>query len=73
MTTNEHPNANMFILNTLSSDIFSNIKQTRKNFIFHLLMFYLGIKGKINFLQLARFSRYCEQYFRINFENIFNF
>jgi len=36
-------------------------------------MCYLSIKGKINFLQLSRFSEYCEQYFRINFENRFNF
>ena len=36
-------------------------------------MCYLSIKGKINFLQLSRFSEYCEQYFRIDFENRFNF
>lgn len=73
MKTSEHPNANNLINNILSSSVFSNVKQTRKRFILHLLMCFLSIKGKINFLQLARFSRQCEQYFRINFENIFNF
>ena len=33
----------------------------------------MSIKGKINFLQMGRFSDKCEQYFRINFENKFNF
>jgi hypothetical protein len=33
----------------------------------------LSIKGKINFLQLLRFSTFCEQFFRIYFENRFNF
>jgi len=33
----------------------------------------LSIKGRINFLQLSRFSEHCEQYFRINFEKKFNF
>lgn len=33
----------------------------------------LSIKDRINFLQIARLSEYCEQYFRIKFENKFNF
>jgi hypothetical protein len=36
-------------------------------------MSYLSIKGKINFLQLSRFSEFCEQYFRIHFQNVFPF
>lgn len=34
---------------------------------------FLSIKDRIKFLQFSRFSKYCEQYFRINFENKFNF
>jgi hypothetical protein len=73
MYTSEYPNIKSIIINTLEGSRFSNLKQARKQFIIILLMSYLSIKGKINFLQLSRFSRYCEQYFRIHFENIFAF
>jgi hypothetical protein len=33
----------------------------------------LSIKGKINFMQLGRFSPYCEQTHRIQFEQKFDF
>ena len=41
------------------------------NFIINALTCFSSIKGKINFLQMERFSDQCEQYFRINFENKF--
>lgn len=33
----------------------------------------MSIKDRINFLQLARYTDYCEQFFRIHFENKFDF
>jgi hypothetical protein len=33
----------------------------------------MSIKGKINFLQMQRYTEKCEQYFRIHFENRLNF
>jgi hypothetical protein len=57
----------------LYSNEFSALKESRKQFILNVLLCFLSIKGRINFLQLSRFSKYCEQYFRINFENKFNF
>jgi hypothetical protein len=38
-----------------------------------ILLLFLSIKGKINFLQLSRFSGKCEQRFRYFFESSFNF
>lgn len=54
--------------------MFLTLKESRKQFIANVLLLFLSIKkGRINFLQLSRFSENCEQYFRINFENKFNF
>lgn len=40
---------------------------------FLILMLFLSIKGRINFLQLERFSGFCEQRFRYFFERSFDF
>jgi len=73
MSINKHPNAILLIYNTLESESFLTLKESRKQFIANVLLLFLSIKGRINFLQLSRFSENCEQYFRINFENKFNF
>jgi hypothetical protein len=73
MSISEYPNAKYIIINILKSDKFSKLKEVRKQFIIKVLMSFLSIKGRINFLQLSRFTQHCEQYFRINFENKFNF
>jgi len=73
MAINEYQNAKYLIINVLDSISFSRLKEARKRFILTILLSFLSIKGRINFLQLSRFSNYCEQYFRINFENKFNF
>lgn len=61
------------IYNALSGDAFSEMKHLRKNFIAQTLWLFASIKGRINFLQLERFSRFCEQYFRIGFQMKFDF
>lgn len=61
------------IYSVLFDSIFDNVKDCRKRFIVNALKLFASIKGKINFLQMQRFSGKCEQYFRINFENKFNF
>lgn len=73
MSINKHPNAIYLIYITLESEMFLTLKESRKQFIANVLLLFLSIKGRINFLQLSRFSENCEQYFRINFENKFNF
>lgn len=40
---------------------------------FFIVMLFLSIKGRINFLQLERFSGFCEQRFRYFFEQSFDF
>ena len=57
----------------LEKSVFDCLKDCRKKFIVNALCLFAGIKGKINFLQMQRFCEKCEQYFRINFENRFNF
>jgi len=61
------------IISILKNDIFRTMNKARKHFIFTVLLQILSIKGKINFLQLARYSSVCEQTFRINFEKEFDF
>ena len=73
MTDNSYPNVKTLIINVLSKCANFDLKACRKNFIINVLFCFSAIKGKINFLHMARFSDKCEQYFRINFENKFNF
>ncbi len=61
MPSNEHPNYISLIYSTLESDKFSTLKESRKQFIANVLVLILSIKDRINFLQLSRFSKNCEQ------------
>ncbi len=49
------------------------MSKPRKQFIAHTLWLFASIKGRINFLQLERFSKFCEQYFRIGSQKKFDF
>ena len=74
MINNNYPNIKSLIISVLQSSInLKSLNECRKNFIINSLTCFSRIKGKINFLQMERFSNKCEQYFRINFENKFNF
>jgi hypothetical protein len=61
------------IHNVLSNSSFSKMSKPRKFFIAHTLWLFASIKGRINFLQMGRFSKFCEQYFRIGFQKTFDF
>lgn len=61
------------IINTLQNKAFSSLNKTRKDFILSVLWHILSIKGRINFMQLGRYSSYCEQTFRNQFEAKFDF
>ena len=61
------------INSALSAYSFSAMNQPRKKFILYTLYLFASIKGRINFLQPGRFGKYCEQYFRINFQHKFDF
>jgi hypothetical protein len=73
LTNINYPNIKSLIFSVLESVDFEDVKEFRKNFIFNAFNLFACIKGKINFLQMQRFSDKCEQYFRINFEEKFNF
>jgi len=74
MKNSSYHNIKSLIISTLKNQSDNkNIKNNRKDFIVKVLLCFLSIKGKINFLQLERFSDKCEQYFRINFEHLFDF
>lgn len=50
-----------------------NINKSQFKFILNTVGLFLGIIGRINFLQLSRYSKHSEQYFRNQFANDFDF
>ena len=60
------------VLNALESAKLK-INKCRKNFMLEIFMLYLTIPGRINFLQLGRYSSHGEQRFRRQFEEKFDF
>src|SRR5690554_4054526 len=54
-------------------EAFPNINQWRKVFIIETLILFMSIRGRINFLQLARYGKYKEQRYRQQFEKTFDF
>jgi hypothetical protein len=61
------------ISSVLENDVFLKLNKSRKDFIVSVLWHILSIKGRINFLQLGRFSPLCEQTYRNHFEKAFDF
>lgn len=51
----------------------STINSWRKEFVTEILILFLCIKGRINFLQLGRFGKHKEQRYRQQFEKQFDF
>ena len=49
------------------------INRSRRNFMLEIFSLYLSIPGRINFLQLERYSRHGEQRFRRQYEERFDF
>ncbi len=50
-----------------------NINKWRKDFLIEVFVLFLSIKGRINFLQLARYGKFKEQRYRQQFEKTFDF
>ncbi len=67
------PKVKSLIISTLESEVFKKLNKSRKDFIISVLWHILSIKGRINFLQLGRFSPLCEQTYRNQFEKGFDF
>jgi hypothetical protein len=67
------PKVKRLIVSVLENEIFDRLNKSRKDFIISVLWHILSIKGRINFLQLGRFSPLCEQTYRNQFEKDFDF
>ena len=63
MTNSSYPNIKSIVVNVLRNcNLFTSLKECCVNFIIQAFACFLSIKGKINFLQMGRFSDKCEQY-----------
>src|SRR6056297_375440 len=71
MITREQKPYNTHIHNML--DKLPNINQWRRSFFLETLLLFVSIRGKINFLQLARYGKFKEQRYRQQFEKTFDF
>jgi len=71
MTTREQKPYNTFISSMI--DKLPKINQWRRTFLIETLILFLSIRGRINFLQLARYGKYKEQRYRQQFEKRFDF
>lgn len=71
MTTREQEPYNTFIVSVI--DKLPNINLWRRTFLLETLILFLSIRGRINFLQLARYGKYKEQRYRQQFEKRFDF
>lgn len=49
------------------------VNKTYSKFFSEIMFLFLSIKGRLNFLQFARYGKSCEQKYRQNFEKHFNF
>jgi len=54
-------------------DKLPNINQWRRSFLIETFFLFMSIRGRINFLQLARYGKYKEQRYRQQFEKSFDF
>jgi hypothetical protein len=50
-----------------------SLNKWRRDFLIEIFMLYLVIPGRINFTQMSRYSKYCEQRFRNQFKQKFDF
>ena len=71
MTTREHKSYKSLIISML--DKLPKINQWRRDFLIETFILFLSIRGRINFLQLARYGKYKEQRYRQQFEKSFDF
>ena len=51
----------------------NGINKSRQKFIKHILILFMGMRGRYNFLNMARYGEYSEQSYRNNFEQNFDF
>jgi hypothetical protein len=62
---------NTLINNTLKMNL--NLKKPQRDFFIEVMFLFLSIKGRLNFLQFARYGKFGEQRYRQQFEKSFDF
>jgi hypothetical protein len=67
MIIREQKPYNTLILNMM--DKLPNINKWRRMFLLETFIYFLSIRGRMNFLQLARYGKYKEQRYR---QHLFN-
>lgn len=71
MTIREQYPYNELIFNMLNKLV--KINRWRRSFLSEVFILFLSIRGRINFLQLARYGNFSEQRYRQQFEKSFDF
>jgi len=59
------------LINAIITKI-DNTTKPRNKFILHLLILYMGLRGKYNFINMARYSSYTEQTYRTQMSKHFD-
>jgi len=54
-------------------DKMDGLNKARKQFMLHIFQLFLGLRGRYNFLNMARYGTYSEQSYRNHFEKDFDF
>ena len=49
------------------------VNKWQRDFLVEIILLFLSIKGRVNFLQLGRFGKHKEQRYRNQFEKSFDF
>jgi len=63
-------------METIITDILNKINglsRIRKNFLLHIFVLFLSIRGRLNFMNMSRIGKYCEKSCRTHFEQPFDF
>ena len=66
----------MLIMETMIKNILnkmSGVTKVRKQFLIHIFILLLSMKGRINFLNMSRIGTYSEKSYRLHFEKSFDF
>lgn len=63
-------------METIITDISNKIKglsRIRGKFLIHILVLYISLRGRLNFMNMSRIGRYSEKSLRLHFEQPFDF
>lgn len=73
MNSQASQNIKTLIINILNTNKFYSVNKSTKKFINHILILFLSVKGRINFLQMERYGCLNELSYRNNFKKDFDF